>query len=48
MYMDDEVHQYVIDRSAVNGMVTIVLNEDDSALTENYEPDYEFSNICMY
>ena len=46
--LDDEVHQYVIDLSAVNGMVTIVLNKEDSALTENYEPDYEFSNICMY
>ena len=46
--LDDEVHQYVIDLSAVNGMVTIVLNEEDSSLTENYEPDYEFSNICMY
>ena len=46
--LDEEVHQYVIDLSAVNGMVTIVLNKEDSALTENYEPDYEFSNICMY
>lgn len=46
--LDNEVHQYVIDLSAVSGKVTVVLNGGYVDYTGSADSNYQFSNIYMY
>ncbi len=46
--LDNEVHQYVIDISMINGNVTIVLNGGYIDSTGSADSGYQFSNIYMY
>ena len=46
--LDNEVHQYVIDLSGVDGKVTVVLNGGYIDSTGSAESEYQFSNVYMY
>lgn len=46
--LDNEVHQYVLDLSAVDGIVTVVLNGGCIDSSGNADSEYQFSNIYMY
>lgn len=46
--LDNKVHQYVIDLSAVSGKITIVLKGDLEDSAGSSDSDYRFSNIYMY
>ncbi len=46
--LDNEVHQYVIDLSAVGGKVTVVLNGGYVDASGSPDSNYQFSNIYMY
>ena len=46
--LDNEIHQYVIDLSAVSGKVTVELGSNLPDSAGGSEPDYQFSNIFMY
>ena len=43
-----QVHQYVVDLSTVDGIVTVVLNGGYIDSTGSAESEYQFSNIYMY
>lgn len=46
--LDNEVHQYVVDLSTVDGIVTVVLNGGYIDSTGSADSEYQFSNIYMY
>ncbi len=46
--IDDEIHQYTIDLSTINGRVTVVLNGGYIDSTGSPDSNYQFSNIFMY
>lgn len=46
--LDNEVHQYVIDLSAISGKVTVILNGGFIDCTGSPNSNYQFSDIYMY
>ncbi len=46
--LDNEVHRYAVDLSAINGIVTVVLNGGYIDDTGSPHSNYQFSNIYMY
>jgi len=46
--LDNEVHQYVIDLSTINGKVTVILNGGYVDCTGSLGSNYQFSDVYMY
>ena len=46
--LDNEIHQYVMDLSAISGKVTVVLNGGYIDSTGSPDSNYQFSNVYMY
>ena len=46
--LDNEMHQYTMDLSGINGVVTVILNGGYVDSTGSADSDYQFSDIWVY